>query len=373
MFLRDLEADAQAAGHAAIFVEYPKTSGDETKADEIEMNIRPYWLPIKKENILSWRTEVEGGIKVLTQVVLLEETMVPDGEYGEAKQTRYRVLYREGGTVGWRLLSVNKNREVVVEDEGVYPTQKFIPIAEIGSSGSKSLFVSDPPLLDLGYLNVAHYQQWSDYAYSIHKTNVPFLFGAGLVEARNPDGTPAGSFIAGPNTSIFTQDPNAKMEYVSHDGAALGASKQSLDDLKSDMGTLGLAMLAPSKRVAETADAKRLDKSTSDSSLSVSARALQDGVENALQFHANYMKLPSGGSITINRDFEGLLMESDVMTAYATLIKAGFPSMPVLVALQKGGRIADDADLEELEMQWLMGQALNEQVPPEPVDVEDEV
>jgi len=361
VFCRELEQDAISAGHAGILIDYPRATGQETRAEEQALELRPYWVPIKKENILSWRTEKQGGNRVLTQIVLLEKTMVPDGEFGEKEQTRYRVLYRTEGVVGWRLLEINKEREVV----------EVIPFVEVRTSGAKSFLDSDPPLLDLAYLNVAHYQQWSDYAYAIHKTNVPFLFLAGVPEARDESGQPV-EMVIGPNSYVNSADPGAKAEYISHDGTALGSSKAALDDLKADMGTLGLAMLAPQKRVAETAKAKQLDKSTSDSALSVSARALQDAVENALQFHANYMRLESGGSVTINRDFEGLLMDAPVMSAFAQLVNAGFPARPVLEALQRGGRIPDDADLDELEMEWLMGKELDRQIPPEPGEPEPE-
>jgi len=32
--------------------------------------------------------------------------------------------------------------------------------------------------------------------------------------------------------------------------------------------------------------------------------------------------------------------------------------------LQQGGRIAEDEDLDELEMLWLMGAEMNRQIPP---------
>jgi len=214
----------------------------------------------------------------------------------------------------------------------------------------------------VAYLNVAHYQMWSDYATSIHKTCVPILWGAGFREELPDDGSPKPPFVVGVNTFVTSPDPQAKLGYASHDGAALGQVKASLEDLKSSIGALGLAMLAPQKRVAETAEAKRLDKSTSDSALSVTARALQDALERALGLHARYLRLPSGGSIKINRDFEGLLMDPDVMRAYAVLVKdAGFPGYVVLQALQEGGRIPEDVDIEELEMEMLANMAAAEQ------------
>ena len=94
-----------------------------------------------------------------------------------------------------------------------------------------------------------------------------------------------------------------------------------------------------------------------------SAATVPGSVERALYFHARYLGLDEGGSCIINRDFEALLMDAPVMSAYAQLVNAGFPSRPVLEALQQGGRIPEDADLDELELKWLMGWALDQTLP----------
>jgi len=366
VFARDLLQDSLLVGHTAILVDFPKTGGRLNRAEEAALGVRPYWVAIRKEDILSWRTDQVGGARVLTQLVLRETRQVPVGEFGETAETLYRVFYRdERGLVGFRLLGVTKEQSVVLVDEGTYPTLTEIPVAEVKTSGARSMFDSDPPLLDLGYLNVAHYQQWSDYAYAIHKTNVPFLFGKGLASVYDEAGKKIDKIVVGPNTSILDEGQQADMKYVAHDGASLGESRQALEDLKNDMGTLGLAMLAPQKRVAETAEAKRLDKSVSDSALAVAARALQDALERALGFHAQYLRLEDGGSVTINRDFEALLMEASVMTAFAALVDKGFPVRPVLEALVRFGRLDENADLDALELEWMMGQEFDKQLPEE--------
>lgn len=352
VFLRELASDSMAAGHNAIHVEFPATGGKQSSKDEIVTGeIRPYWIPIRKENIISWRTTVENGRTILTQLVLKECHMVPEGEFGEKEQVHYRVLYRDGNVVGFRVLEIRENNVVAEVDSGLYPTQTEIPVAEIVTAGKRSMFESDPPLLDLAYLNVAHYQQWSDYATTLHKI-VPFLFTAGV----NPPDDSAGSqsVTVGPNAGLSSPDPSASATYVAHSGSGISDQKAALDDLKSDMGTLGLSMLAPQKRTAETAEAKRIDKGTQDSALGVTSRGLQDGVERALQFHANYLRLPDGGSITINRDFDSDAMDPTLMIAYATLAKEiGLPLRIVLERLQKMGRIDQSEDLDELELEMM--------------------
>jgi hypothetical protein len=350
VFAREIMQDAKIAGHAAILVEYPATGGTQTAKPEVEGIIRPYWVPIQKDNIRSWRWTIENGRRILSQVVLRECSYEPVGEFGEEMVERYRVFYRDNGVVGFRLLRETENKELIIEAEGLYPTQDEIPIAEIPTSGSKALFDSDPSLEDVAHLNVAHYQQWSDYATSIHKTCVPIFVTVGLDQMTGSDGQASPDLVLGPNAGLDLPI-GGDAKYVSHDGASLASCKAALDDLKSDIGSLGLAMLAPQKRAAETYGAKRLDKATGDSALSVDARGLQDGLERALGFHARYLKLPDGGSIEINRDFEGMVMEPAVMSAFASLIREGLPLELALAELQAGGRLAEDVNLDDVALQ----------------------
>jgi hypothetical protein len=347
VFARELEQDAMVAGHNAILVEFPATEGQQSFADE-KQEIRPYWIPIKKDNIVSWRVTAEKGRTILTQVALRECTMVPDGAYGEKEQTRFRVLYRENGVVGWRLEEISEDKKVIVVAKGLYGNQTEIPLSENVTSGRKSMFESDPPLEDLAHLNLAHYRQWSDYDTGIHKTNVPIWVTIG--EQIDPDNA-GKTQVLGASTGLALP-LGADAKYVSHDGAALASAKAALDDLKSDIASFGLAMLASQKRAAETAEAKRIDKSGTDSQLAVSARGLQDCLERALQFHANYLKEKDGGSVEICQEYEEVLMESDVMTAYANLVAEGFDKEIAVRMLQQGGRVPEDADPETVAMEW---------------------
>jgi hypothetical protein len=355
VFLREQLQDALQTGHNAILVEFPATGGTQTPLEEVVTGeIRPYWVPIKKENILSWRTTNENGRTILTQLVVRECKHISAGMFGDKERTQYRVFYREGRVVGFKLLEITEDKQkVLVVAEGEYPTQTEIPIAEVTTAGKRSMFESDPPLVDLAFLNVAHYQERSDYAYSKHMTCVPILYAFGFQAVTDAQGNPI-ELVVGPNAAAISENPEAKIGYATHDGGALGEVRQSLEELKSEMGTMGLAMLAPQKRSAETAEAKRLDKQTESSDLAVTARGLQDAVERALQFHAQYLRLDSGGSIEINRNFEATVMEPDVMAAYVTLARdLGLPLRVVLQELKQGGRIGTDVDLDELETEMI--------------------
>lgn len=354
VFCKELEQDAMTVGHAAILVEFPTTEPGLTRAEEMEL--RPYWVPIRKDQILSWRTASIEGVTALVQVVIQMDTWAPNGRFGEVMATRYLLITREPKAlvdpVRWSMLEVTPNNVVVTVAEGIYANQSEIPLSEVVTSGRKSLFDSAPPLVDVAYLNVAHYQMWSDYANSIHKTCVPVLALLGVDVSRDDNGQPVQGIVVGPNTVITIPNAQGDVKYASHSGDSIEAVENALENLKSDMGALGLAMLAPQKRSAETAEAKRLDKSTSDSALAATARGLQDAVDRALGFHAAYMKIDSAGTVSINRDFDGILMEAPVMEAYGSLVEQGFPPRIVLQALRDGGRIPEDEDIDVLEVEF---------------------
>jgi hypothetical protein len=347
VFCREQFTDALNVGHGAILVEFPKTGGTQTPLEErVTGEIRPYWVPIKKDDVVSWRTTVEHGKTILTQLVVRETGVLSDGAFGEKEQTRYRVFYRNqtasGPVVGFVLLEETDNREVIQVDEGLYPTQDEIPVAEIGTSGRKGLFESDPPLLDLAFLNIAHYQQQSDHFTNIHLTCVPVPVTIGA-------DTTQGQVVLGPNAGLHLPQ-GGDFKYVSAPADAIGPTKQSLDDLKADMATAGLAMLAADKRAAETAQAKRIDKAASDSKLAVSARGLQDAIERALGFHARYLglELEAGGSITINRDYENLTLDAGMIAALSGLVREGQLTLETLwKMLQEGNTLPEDFDADE--------------------------
>jgi hypothetical protein len=356
-FAAEMLQEALAFGLAGILVDAPPPVATDspigpTVADQQRAGVRPYFVRVRHDQVLGWRMRTVAGRAVLTQLRLAETDTIEDGAFGEKVETRYRVFTRSVGPAGpviaFRLLRVSEDKKVIVDAEGTYPTQREIPVAEVPTAGRVSLFESEPPLLDLGYLNIAHYQQASDAAQSRHMTCVPFLFTAGF-EMANEYGQP---MTVGTNSGLNTSNADGKAMYVSHDGAALAECRAALTELRNDIGALGLAMLAPDQRAAETATAKRLDRAAESSALAVTARGVQDAVERALGFHARYLRLEDGGSVTINRDYDAELMDAQTMQAYGALATAlGLPTVEVLKMLQRGGRLADDLDLEALALE----------------------
>lgn len=101
-------------------------------------------------------------------------------------------------------------------------------------------------LIDLAWLNLAHWQSASDQRHILHVARVPILFGRALQVAD-------GEIEIGPNRLILADDPAAGLRFVEHFGTAIAAGRQDLVDLEDRMAVLGLDMMrhhpgAPSTR-----------------------------------------------------------------------------------------------------------------------------
>jgi len=102
------------------------------------------------------------------------------------------------------------------------------------------------------------------------------------------------------------------------------------------------------KLSAETAEAKRIDRSQGDSTMMVIAQQVQDLIDNCLRYHADYLGLPQSGSSFVNRDFIAARMEPAEILALLQTYTAGVISQKTLLdQLAEGEVLGDDFDVEE--------------------------
>src|SRR3989304_37493 len=106
VFLKTVFADALEAGHCAIFVDYPAIPNPATvtRADERALDLRPYWVHVRKDEVMNFRTSrSQGGERVLDQITLRFRTHEQDEAFGDKLVVRYRVYQRIDGTVRWEI------------------------------------------------------------------------------------------------------------------------------------------------------------------------------------------------------------------------------------------------------------------------------
>jgi hypothetical protein len=310
-------------GHVGVLVDAPADGG------------RPYWVTYTPRQILGWRAEQQEGKQVLTQLRLAEMVTVPDGKFGEKAVEQIRVL-----TPGeFQLHQKQDNGEFEIIDEGRTSLSE-IPFS-VAYAQRQAFMESRPPLEDIAELNLKAYQIQSDLDNQLHISAVPMLAFYGFPSAAEEVSAGPGEAIAFP--------AEGRAEYIEPAGRSFDYQFKRLEQLAAQINELGLSAVLGQKLSAETAEAKRIDRSQGDSTMMVIAQNVQDMLDNCLQFHAQYIgNNTSPGSSYVNRDFLGTRLEPQEIQSLLQLYTAGTITQETLLReLAEGDVLGDDFNVDE--------------------------
>lgn len=329
-------------GITFVLVDYPPSPTDLTKEQEKAIGIRPYWVHIPSSNLIGWRTEKKNGETILTQIRIKESITKNKGKYGTEAVARIRVINLGSYEVYEDITGGNEKDWKLVES-GVTTFTEEIPLA-IYRPGDKITFMTSVPCLeDLAALNLAHYQSQSDQANILHYARVPILFGKMLAD----DPT---KIVIGPNRMIHSNREEAELSYVEHTGAAIGAGRESLDDLENRMSLYGLQLLMP-KTGRVTATEKALSSGENDCTLKTYGLIFQDFLEQCIVYTCQWLKLDNPGSVIVNTQFR-LLQSADADVLIKAKVANILPRHAVLQEFLYRGIINEDSNLDDIE-DWL--------------------
>jgi hypothetical protein len=310
-------------GHVGTLVDAPTDGG------------RPYWCTYTPRQILGWRTELKDGQQALSMLRLSETVTVPDGEYGEKSVQQIRLLTPGG----YQLHQKGDDGEFRITDEGTTSLSE-IPFS-VAYSNRVGYFESRPPLEDIAELNLKVYQVQSDLDNQLHISAVPMLAFFGFPSAAEEVSAGPGEAIAFP--------AEGKAEYIEPKGTSFDYQFRRLEQIAAQINELGLSAVLGQKLSAETAEAKRIDRSQGDSTMMVIAQNVQDMIDNCLQYHAQYLgQAAAAGSCFVNRDFIGARLEPQEIQSLLQLYTAGTITQETLLRqLSDGEVLGDDFNVDE--------------------------
>jgi hypothetical protein len=335
IFTYELSRKVVRYGHAGVLVDFPSQADDEIQNITDVASLRPYWVTYTPRDILGWRSELVNGAQQLVQLRLMERVTVADGEYGEKLVEQVRVL-RPGSFELFRQNDQTGNFETVAEGT---TSLDYIPFAT-AYSNRVGLLESRPPLEDIAELNLKAYQIQSDLDNMLHISAVPMLAFFGFPSSAEEVSAGPGEAIAFP--------AEGRAEYIEPSGNSFRSQFDRLQQLERQINELGLSAVLGQKLSAETAEAKRIDRSQGDSTMMVIAQQVQDLIDNCLRYHADYLGIQQAGSSYVNRDFLGARLEPQEITALLQTYTAGVISQKTLLdQLAQGEVLGDDFDVEE--------------------------
>lgn len=364
VYTERLAIDGVIDGFTGTLADFPVVvdPARQSSADEKRQGLRPYCSRYLANDILQVRYGKIDGVVRKTLVVLREvvET-VSDDSFAVKEVTRY-LVYRHTKAEGvtWEswtsseasstpTIETRRTRVMAAKRPGgsAKPFSK-IPFSLFAPGQEKGPFEFTPPLENLADLNIEHHQVKTNARNLETLAMVPDMVRIGakpdkdgvyptvirgsrsVIEAPRIEGVPQPIYWTAPDVSVL--DPGYR----------------SLQDIKADMGSAGLAFLTPDKRAAETVEAKRIDSAAQNATVSSTSRKLQDHLEEVFQFLAEFTGDDlKGGSITLNRDFENTIMDSSTITALGSLAANGKLSIDtLLMLLEKGGQLPEGFDRE---------------------------
>ena len=309
-------------GHIGVLVDAPADGG------------RPYWVTYTPRQILGWRSEAKEGQQQLTMLRLAETVTIPDGVYGEKVVDQIRVL-----TPGQFQLHQKKDTgDFELVDEGTTSISE-IPFS-VAYANRLGFMESRPPLEDIAELNMKAYQVQSDLDNQLHISAVPMLAFYGFPSSAEEVSAGPGEAIAFP--------AEGRAEYIEPQGRSFDAQFKRLEGIAMQINELGLSAVLGQKLSAETAEAKRIDRSQGDSTMMVIAQNVQDMIDNCLQYHAQYLgQGNAAGGCTVNRDFVGARLEpADIKELRELYTAQVIGKETLLKELADGEVFSDDFDVD---------------------------
>lgn len=334
-FAAEMFEEVLGAGLAGILVDYPTVEPaplGRTKAQVEATGVRPYFVRVKHGQILGWKAGIIGSKVTLTQVRIAETREEDDGPFGVKVVDRVRVLERGRWAV---FEQVGKDNAWAVVDDGI-TTLRDIPFVPL--YGRRDGFMlGKPPLLDLAYLNVKHWQSQSDQDTILHVARVPILAMIGADD--NTQLTVGGS-------SAVKLPEGADMKFVEHSGAAIGAGETALSVLEEQMIQTGAELLVK-KPGSRTATESQNDAEANKSDLQRIAENFEDALDQALWFMAQYVRLPDAGKVTLFSDYGAASLSDASATLVKDLNMAGIVTKKTVVEeMKRRGVLSPDIDAE---------------------------
>jgi hypothetical protein len=333
-FMHMCDEEAGTYGLVHVLVDYPSQRSTPNQLEEKVGDVRPYFVMVSPRSLIRWRSARNAaGKHERTGVAIYEKRVEPDPttQYADVE-----VEYvREVTKTDWRMWRKPVGAsEYVIESEGVH-TFGVIPLVTVYYDQTGDM-TACPPLLDLAWTNLRHFNSESTQEVALNFARLPILFGRGFSKEE------AANFgKVGPGSVMFAADASAQLSSVEHTGASIDAGRQHGVDLIEQMVSMGAQPLIEQTSATATGESRQDKRATSKRQ--EWCNALQNGMIAAykLAAHALGAELPEKFAVNLNGDF--------VLSAQAAL------HLQALQVARNTGDLSHGTYIAELKKRGVLG------------------
>lgn len=242
---------------------YPNTIETEKK-----LRLRPYWLNIKLENIISVKVDWVDGKKQFTEFAYKESILQEDNITYITRVYKYSIDKIQI----WELNSLNQTK-LIEEKANEFG---FIPLSIFMCGEPISDYTAIPTLTDLAELNIAHYNAYSEHQSLMRYDRNP-LWLAKSLETINPDGSNK-EITIGPGAGLSGNE-ESDLKSVGVDSQSVVQSMQDLENLEKAMDEYTSSLTSSQNMTAEQVS---LISSSSNNQIKNWATIFKDFIEDLL-------------------------------------------------------------------------------------------
>ena len=342
-FARSVVLNSLLFGMSSILVDFPSQEPAENLLVERQLGLRPFFIQVRADQILGHRKDGDTPLAQIDQVRISEYVTEKLGQFGDKVIRQIRVIER-GSWSTWR----KGPKGWALHQEGT-TSLPVIPLATT-YSGKISELMSKPPLLPIANLNILSAQRMADLQHALHVSALPILVLKGFDDSDSTIGLSA--------NSALLMGTDSAAEYVEPASSAFEAQQSFITELENQMRNLGISTLFNQTYVGETAEAKAMDRSDSDSLLSVIAQDLEKCLQSAIDMAGAYVNRETP-LITVARDFDLQKLDAAQTGQLMSMWTQGAISHELLLSMLQRGEILPDIDIEQeielIESSKLMG------------------
>ena len=261
-----------------------------SQAEYNSLGLRPYFARISPINLIGWSSDYNNGFPSLEHIRIADSEVRINEEYEEEERELIRLVSRDSIQLwGKDFSGVTRKGSgdfiLLSESENVLG---YVPL-QTSYANSQGLLVAEPPLIDLAYLNLEHYQSSSDQANILHLARVPFLLGTGFSNEEADELTIAA------NNMVISDNKEASIRWVEHSGASINSGRQALKDLEDRLKASGAEIVFAQSVARQTAQARQLDQQDALSTAQVALRSLEQQLEQNYLVAADWMNVSKDG------------------------------------------------------------------------------
>lgn len=346
--------DANVYGLGHVLIDMPQMPIEATLADE--KNVRPVLLRVDPHDLFAWNTDENG---VVNRVQISEVVEKQTGDWGVRLVRRIKVIWPDRFAIYEKGEREGRNRTVnfTVADSGALRRAGrsplgFVPLSTLYTN-QQDVMWAEPPHQGLADINLAHWQSSSDQRNIVHHARVPILFASGF----GTDDTKA--VIISSNAVVRAKDPESRLAYVEHSGAAIDSGRDDLAALETSMQRLGAEPLIPNRTGDVKATEVAINEAGSQSRVQKWVTDQEAMLEDVIRKTARWLgvenRLPEGWQVDIFQDFNVAADPNDVITL-STMEERGQITKPTLLnEARRRGMLSESLDIQaevtELEKQ----------------------